>query len=217
MEPSLPTQKFVDIKNIKDGVIYLKNGGLRKILIVSGVNFDLKSEAEQALILDTFQNMLNALDFSVQFFIHSRKINVDEYLANMNLRKEKEPNELLKIQIEEYVEFIRSFVQENSIISKTFFMVIPYDPQPITTSQTQGFFNTLKTIIKKPNASNPEEEENTQKNLEQLDHRVNQVFDSLAQIGLRAVPLEDDEITELFYNLYNPQLIEKKGLNIINH
>ncbi|MDI6820614.1 MAG: hypothetical protein QMD65_00335 [Patescibacteria group bacterium] len=212
MEPALPTQKFVDIKNVKDGAVYLKNNGLRKILIVSGVNFDLKSEAEQSLILNTFQNMLNSLDFSIQFFVHSRKINVDEYLANMSTKKEKEPNELLKIQIEEYVEFIRSFVQENSIISKAFFAIVPYDPQPIT-SQTRGFLNTFKTLVKKP-STNKVEEENTQKNLEQLDHRVNQVIDGLEQIGLRAVPLEDDEITELFYNLYNPQLVEKKGLNI---
>ncbi|MDI6733950.1 MAG: hypothetical protein QMD50_00445 [Patescibacteria group bacterium] len=213
MEPSLPTQKFVDIKNVKNGVVFLKNNGLRKILIVSGVNFDLKSEAEQTLILNTFQNMINALDFSVQFFIHSRKINVDEYLASMLSRKDKETNELLKIQIGEYVEFIRSFVQENAIISKTFFAIVPYDPISVS-SEAQSFLNSLKTIIKKPEKGQNAESDNTQKNLEQLDHRVNQVIDGLEQIGLRAVALEDEEITELFYNLYNPQLIEKKGLSI---
>ena len=78
-----PSQQFVPIKEIKDGVLYLKNGSIRQLLLVSGVNFELKSEAEQNLILSGFQNFINSLDFSVQFFIHSRKVNVDNYLAKM--------------------------------------------------------------------------------------------------------------------------------------
>ncbi|MBI5732907.1 hypothetical protein HY967_03040 [Candidatus Jorgensenbacteria bacterium] len=210
-ELSPSTQKFVEIKEIKDGVVYLKSGGIRQILIVSGINFDLKSEAEQNLILHTFQNMLNAIDFSVQFFIHSRKVNVDDYLEGMTIRKEKEENELLRIQIEEYVEFIKAFVVENAIISKTFFVIVPYDPI-IMSGATSGFLNTLKSIVKKPGDS--QAMENIQKNLEQLGHRVNQIISSLEQVGLRAVPLDDEELTELFYNLYNPQLVEKKRLEI---
>src|SRR3990167_5625974 len=127
-EVTLPTQKFVEVKNIKNGAVFLKKGGLRKVLIVGGVNFDLKSEAEQNLILQSFQNFMNTLDFGIQFFIHSRKINVSEYLEQLKARKEEEPNELLKIQIEDYAEFIRVFVAENPIISKSFFVVVPYDP-----------------------------------------------------------------------------------------
>ena len=115
-----PSQQFVPIKEIRDGVVYLKNGGLRQLLIVSGVNFELKSEAEQNLILGGFQNFINSLDFSVQIFVHSRKVNVDNYLAKMDMRKKDEQNELLKIQIEEYANFIRSFVDQNAIISKNF-------------------------------------------------------------------------------------------------
>ncbi|MBI4034250.1 MAG: hypothetical protein HY378_01740 [Candidatus Brennerbacteria bacterium] len=210
-EVSLPTQKFVEVKDIKNGVVRLKDGGLRKVLIVSGVNFDLKSEEEQNLILSSFQNFLNTLDFSVQFFIHSRKINISGYLEFLKTRKGEEENELLKIQIEEYAEFIRSFVEENPIISKTFFAIVPYDAVKIPT-QAKGIMGLFKKSPPKKEEEAAEERE--RKNIEQLDRRVEQVTSGLEQIGLRATALEDGELTELFYNLYNPQLIEKKGLEI---
>ena len=203
-----PSQQFVPIREIKDGVLYLKNGSIRQLLLVSGVNFELKSEAEQNLILSGFQNFINSLDFSVQFFIHSRKVNVDNYLAKMEERKEEEQNELLKIQIEEYVSFIRNFVDQNAIINKNFFVVVPYDPITVV-NPASG----LMSIFKKSNSI--EEKNNSDKeNLDQLLRRVEQVTEGLNQIGLRAVKLENEETTELFYNLYNPQLVEKKVLNI---
>lgn len=207
-EVAPPTQKFVDVKEIKDSVVSLKGGGLRQILIVSGVNFDLKSEEEQTLILNSFQNFLNALDFSVQFFIHSRKVNVDEYLKRMGERKEAETNELLKIQTEEYISFIKSFVEENAIITKNFFVIVPYDTTPIVT-EARGLLGLFKKA-----ATTAKKEATLQENMEQLNHRVTQVINGLEQIGLRVAILNDEELTELFYNLYNPQLTEKKGLEI---
>lgn len=208
-EPTLPTQQFVDVKNIKEGVVYLKNGGLRQIIIVSGVNFDLKSEEEQTLILNTFQNFLNTLDFSVQFLIHSRKMNIDDYLLRVKRRKEEEENELLKIQIDEYAEFIRTFVDQNAIINKTFFTVVPYDPPSLSSgSSGAGLFGLFQKT------SSTEQRANLQNNLEQLTHRVDQVVSGLELIGLRAAPLEDAELTELFYNLYNPGLVEKRGIEV---
>ena len=211
-EPTKPSQQFVEIKEIKNDVVYLKSGGLRKILIVSGVNFDLKSENEQTLILNGFRNFLNTLDFSVQLFIHSRKTNIDLYLEKIAARKQEEKNELLKIQIEEYIQFIRSFVEQNAIISKTFFVIVPYDPVALP-SQTKGILSLFKKT--KPSPQKIEEEaKKTQQSLEQLNHRVDQVTHGLEQVGLRTTPLNDEELIELFYNLYNPQLIEKRGMEI---
>lgn len=210
-EPTTPTQALVDIKEIRDGVVHLKRGGMRRILIVSGVNFDLKSEAEQGLILGSFQNFLNTLDFSVQLFIHSRKVNVDAYLASMRARMEEETSELLKIQIGEYVEFIRTFVEENAIISKTFFIVVPYE-----SVIPSGKIGGLASLFKKSSPAAREgssQEQNAQEMLSQLERRVNQVIDGVSQIGLRAVPLENEAVVELFYNLYNPELTEKKKVS----
>ncbi len=207
--PSISTQQFVEIREIRDNVIYLKGGGMRKVIIVSGVNFDLKSEDEQGLILSMFQNFLNSLDFPVQFFIHSRKVNVGEYLERMRLRKKEETNELLKIQIDEYTEFIRAFVEHNSIINKSFFVIVPYDSTALS-SETKGFFSGL--FGKKP--ATKEQQASDRENLEQLDHRVSQVTEGLSGIGLRAAQLANEEIVELFYNLYNPQFVERKDLQI---
>ncbi len=209
-EPTLATQQFVDIREIRDSVVYLKNGGLRKILMVSGVNFDLKSEDEQSIILNTFQNFLNGLDFPIQFFIHSRKVNVEKYLSSMEERGLAEKNQLLKIQIDEYINFIRSFVEKNAIISKSFFVVVPYDPANAT-KDAQGFLSFLGLGGKGNKAA---QQAGEKQDLEQLGHRIREVESGLEQIGLRVAELQNEELLELFYNLYNPQLTEKKDLKI---
>lgn len=209
-ENTLPSQQFVAVKEIKNGVVYLKNGGLRRLLMVSGVNFDLKSEMEQGIILGAFQNFLNGLDFPVQFFIHSRKINIDEYAEKIIARKKDEANELLKIQIDDYVSFVRSFVADNDIIDKSFFAIIPYETSLANLAAKKGLLDFLP--FKKP--ARPATDLGSQNDLQQLAERTDQVIKGLNAIGLRAIPLEDEALTELFYNLYNPQIIEKKDLAI---
>ncbi|MEK7478333.1 MAG: hypothetical protein AAB626_00220 [Patescibacteria group bacterium] len=207
--PSLATQQFVNIESIENGVIRLKGGTYRKILIVSGMNFDLKSAEEQEMIIFSFQGFLNSLDFTIQFFIHSRKLNIENYLTMVKGRENQETNELLKNQIFEYGEFVKSFVAQNAIMSKNFFVVVPFDPVRI--SEAGG---KLKNKIfglfgsKEPERSQKQTE---QEYLEQLDQRVSGVVDGLNQIGLRTVPLNDAELSELFFNIYNPSTIEKKG------
>ncbi|RJQ30121.1 hypothetical protein C4565_00950 [Candidatus Parcubacteria bacterium] len=208
-EVNTPTQKFVEISEIKDGIVYLKDGGIRRILIVSGINFDLKSDAEQNLILGSFQNFLNTIDYPTQLFIHSRKVNVDSYLDKMRERREQEENELLKIQIDEYINFIKTLVDQNAIISKTFFVVIPYEGIVNTPS-----FGVLSSLFGSQKSRDAEAQATLQSKLEQLEHRVIEVKEGLEQIGLHVSELNDEELTELFYNLYNPQLIEKKDLQI---
>ncbi len=213
-QTNLPTQNLVEIKKIKDGTVYLKNGGLVQVIVVGGINFDLKSEGEQNAIIATFQKFLNSLDFRTQFFIHSRKVNIQKYLDNMQERKKNEENELLKIQIDEYINFIKSFVEQNAIISKNFFVVVPYD----STADVSGAAGGILSFFKKPSGDKkiptPEEGVRIQENLEQLRNRAEGVISGLTQMGLKAIPMEDDELTELFYNLYNPQLVEKKGMNL---
>lgn len=202
------TQNLVELKDIRDGIVYLKNGDLRQLLIVSGVNFDLKSNEEQELILGAFQNFLNALDFPVQFFIHSRRVDVDEYLKKMESFKQTETNELLKIQIDEYISFIRSFVKENAIINKSFFVIVPYNPLNVPKA-AGGLLGIFK---KRKQAERPET--GVQEQLEQLNLRVAKVTSGLEQIGLRVAPLDNEALIELFYNLYNPSLVEKKNMEI---
>ncbi|MBI2591728.1 MAG: hypothetical protein HYW34_03570 [Candidatus Brennerbacteria bacterium] len=211
------TQQFVDIEDIKDGVIILKNGGLRQVLMVSGVNFDLKSEEEQNLIINSYQNFLNSLDFSIQLMVHSRHLNIDSYLEKLKDRREQETNPLLKTQLADYMEFIRSFVESNAIMNKTFFAVVPYEPAGLSSIKAGGLGGLLSFFggAKKPAADKTaaEQEKLTEK-IQQLSQRTGQVITGLNQIGLRAVPLDTEETGELFYNFYNPEDVERKGIEI---
>ncbi|MBI3638661.1 hypothetical protein HY227_02895 [Candidatus Wolfebacteria bacterium] len=207
------TQKFVDIENIENGVVFLKSGGMRRVLMVSGINFDLKSEEEQGVIIFAYQSFLNTLDFPLQMVVHSRKINIESYLDKLTDRQEKESNEFLKNQVSEYVEFIKSFVSMNAVMTKNFFVVVPYDPANIAASG-KNFLNILGFGKKKSPEQTAEEKETLEQKFSQLDQRTDQIINGLNQIGLRAVALNDEELTELFYNLYNPETTEKKKLKI---
>lgn len=206
-----PTQQFVEVHDIQRGVLFLRGGGLRKVLMVSGVNFDLKSEDEQGIITYAYQSLLNTIDFSVQFVVHSRKLNIDAYLQSLATRQTEESNELLKNQIGEYREFIRSFVELNAVMAKTFFAVVPYDPVALPEGGKQ-FLSFIGLGGAKKNVS--ADTGNLEKNIIQLQQRADQVIAGLQQIGLRAVALNDEELIELFYNLYNPQAVEKTTVQI---
>lgn len=205
-------QDFVQVKDIKEGVVLLKNGGLRKVILVDGLNFDLKSEDEQSVIIFAYQNFLNSLDFPIQINIHSRKLNVENYLKRLDERQAKEENEILRTQIGEHREFIRSFVESNAVMTKSFFVVVPYDPINILSPSS----SLLPKFLGGGKTSSLPAEEILPGNREQLHQRAEQVIGGLRQVGLRAVSLEDPELLELFYNFYNPTTIEKRELNNVD-
>ncbi len=201
------TQDFINVKQIHDGVVVLKNGSLRQIVLVDGLNFDLKSEDEQGAIIYAYQNFLNSLDYSLQTFIHSRKLNIEDYLASLGERLKAETNDLLKAQIEDYISFIKTFVESNAIMTKSFFVVVPFDP--ITIPGKTGILSMLGGKKGKTELSG-DEVKIEPSHREQLAQRVDQVVNGLRQIGLRGVALEDRELVEFLYNFYNPSTIEKE-------
>ena len=216
-EPVNPTQEFVEIDSVQNGVVVLKNGSLRQILIVSGVNFDLKSEDEKTLILGAYQNLINSLKFSLQIFIHTRRVNIDSYLQKISALGAGETNELLKNQITEYTAFIKSFVGENPIMTKAFFIVVPFDPIILPQAATGAKRGILGLFGRKGPAPEQEEAEKQHilmQNIDQLSQRTSQVTAALSQVDLRAVPLENEEVIELFYNLYNPEAVERRGVTL---
>jgi hypothetical protein len=115
------SQDFVTIKDIKDGVLILKNGQMCSILLASSVNFALKSSDEQQAILLQFQSFLNTLDFTLQIYVQSRKLNIEPYLALLATREPLQDSDLMRIQLREYMDFIRKFTKEVDVMSKSFF------------------------------------------------------------------------------------------------
>lgn len=207
---SSSTQQFVDIKEIKDGVVVLKNGGLRKVVLVDGLNFNLKSEEEQNLIISAYQSLLNSLDFSLQIIVHTRKLNIDGYIESLKERMENDDDEAAREEISQYVDFIESLIEGNEVMVKSFFAVIPYESFSLSLrSQKQK-----KTAPKREQDAGLRQEtevgnDTPQRERERLEERVDRVISGLRQIGLRAVALEDNELRELYYNFYNPTTIEK--------
>ncbi len=201
------TQNFVPIQEIRDGIIILKNGGLRSIILASSLNFALKSQDEQASILMQFQNFLNSLDFSIQIFIQSKKLDIRPYLALLENRYKEQVSELMKIQVREYIGFIKTFVETTNIMSKSFFVVIPYDPAIINAGR-----NPLTNMM--PGRGNGQSEAQSadakfQEYRSQLEQRVAVVEQGLVRCGVRTAELGTEEVVELYYKLFNPGDTEK--------
>lgn len=194
-----PSQIVLQIEEIRDGTLILKDKSLRAILMASSINLALKSADEQTAVILQFQSFLNSLEFPIQIFVQSRKLNIEPYLETLKEQQAKQTSDLLKIQISEYIEFIRTFVRASNIMTKTFYIVVPYTSGRATQSKITGFFNFSKS--KTPTALAPEQFEEYKK---QLWQRVDHVIQGIVRTGVRAVPLNTEEILELFYGLYNP-------------
>ncbi|HEY4476726.1 MAG TPA: hypothetical protein VJB69_01995 [Candidatus Paceibacterota bacterium] len=195
------TQDFVPIKEIRDGVAILKGGGLRLVLIASSVNFALKSESEQTALLLQYQNFLNSLDFHIQIFVESRKLDIRPYLETLEGLEKEQLNDLLKVQTREYIEFIKNFTESTNIMSKTFFVVVPYDP-PIFAQRT-GLLRRLFPGRPRTDGENGPSD-NFDEHRTQLEQRAGVVEQGLARIGIRVVALGTQELVEMFFKIFNP-------------
>ncbi len=203
---------LVDIKEIKKNVVIMKDGSMHQVVMVGGVNFALKSEGEQAIITQGYQNFLNGISYPLQIIIHSRKVNIEKYIATLRVRREAEVSPILQNQIDEYINFIDGFVKKNPIMEKAFFVVVPFYPSNVLPGQNSlsgvlPFFGKKK--VEKEGAEN-EGETIFDNNLVQLSQRSSQVMNGLLAIGLEAEILGNEQLIELFYNFYNPQTIEKR-------
>jgi type IV secretory pathway VirB4 component len=191
------SQDFVAIKDIKDGVVILKNGQMLSILLASSVNFALKSHDEQQAILIQFQNFLNTLDFSLQIYVQSRRLNIEPYLQLLASREPHQYNDLMRIQLREYIEFIKTFTSEVEVMSKSFFVVVPYTPVAINLSG--GITSLFTPKVRKVAPELQFEEQRIQ-----LEQRIGVVTEGLSRIGVRTIPLNSEDLVELYYHIYNP-------------
>ncbi len=205
---SQATQDFVPIKEVRNGVIILKDGSLRTVLIASSINLALQSMPEQEAVTAQFQGFLNSLDFPIQFFIESRKLDIRPYIALLEGRLVAELDELMKLQIREYILFIKDFVERANIMSKNFFIVVPYDPA--LANRSGGASGALRSLFGVSNeGSAPMSDELFEQYRSQMEQRVGLVEQGIVRTGVRAVPLGTEEVIELFYKLFNPGELEK--------
>ncbi len=199
-----PTQAFVPIKEIRDGVLILKDGSLRSLLLASSLNFALKSADEQQSIIFQFQNFLNSLNFSVQIYTQSRKLDIRPYIALLEERLKEQMSDLMKMQTREYIEFIKSFTESTNIMTKSFFIIIPFSPAMLgSASKIKDSFFGAKKNLKEDELSSFEE------NRLQLQQRIEVVEQGMVRCGIRVVELGTEELVELFYKIFNPGDVDK--------
>ncbi len=143
-KPGVPAQRYLDISEIKEDVVIMKDGSIRAVLLVSSINFALKSVDEQNAIVQAYMQFLNSLDFPIQIVIQSRRMNIDEYLNKLTAAEKVQTNDLLRRQIGDYREYIRQLVDLGEIMQKKFFVVVPLDP---ATDKQKGFFTRMGEIL----------------------------------------------------------------------
>lgn len=200
------TQEFLEIKDIREGVLLLKNNAIRGILMVSSINFALKSDEEQSAIIYAYQTFLNSLDFSCQIIIQSRNINITPYLDGLKDLEEKQTGELLRQQTASYREFIKNLVKGDMIMTKNFYVVVPYSLMEVLgVGAVAKQFNFLKTKKEKEEQM---KDDDFQRCKSQIWQRMEFLAMGLRRCGLEAIPLTTPELIELFWSIHHPEQAE---------
>ncbi len=195
-------QKNLSIAEIKNDTVVMKDGTLRSVLMVSSINFSLKNEDEQQAIVSSYVSFLNGLDHPLQINIQSRQLNVKPYLEKLAKKEREQPNELLRMQIADYRSFVSELVSLGKIMSKLFYVIVPYDP---LSNKKRGFWSRASEVIN-PAITVRLKEERFMKRKYDLDMRVRQIESGLTSMGLEVVRLDTQSLIELFYTTYNPDI-----------
>ncbi len=201
-----PSQDFVPIEQVRDGILVLKDGSIRAVLMASSINIVLKSADEQAAILGQFESFLNSLDFSLQIFIQSRELDIRPYLTLLENQLAIQQSELMKIQVREYIEFIKNFIEGSSIMTKGFYVVIPYSAPSLEVKATTGGISALFTSKE---ATNELSLELFEEYRSQVEQRISVVTHGLARTGVHVAQLGTEEVIELFYRMFNIGELDK--------
>jgi hypothetical protein len=201
------TQDFIPIKEVRDGIVVLKNGDMRAIVLANSINLSLKSNDEQKATILQFQNFLNTLDFSAQISVQSRRLDIKPYLLLLENRIKVQSEPLLKLQTKEYIEFIRSFTESVAIMTKSFFVVVPY-----THTVLQSNSNIFSRFFgrKSPEEERALKQVDFEEKRSQLEERVAVIQQGLARCGINSAQLGTEEVVEVFYKVFNPGESEGK-------
>jgi hypothetical protein len=214
-----PTQRFLDIAEMKEDVVIMKDGTLRAVLLVSSINFALKNVDEQNAIVQAYMGFLNSINFPIQVVIQSRRMNIDDYLNRLKEAEKRQENDLLRNQIGDYRDYVAQLVKLGDIMQKRFYVVVPLDPAASEESDSvkkrRGFFPRLQELLT-PSVAIRLSEKRFQEKRHQLMLRVNSVMSGLSSMSLNAALLDTQSLIELFYTVYNPELFETQRLADVN-
>lgn len=202
------TQEHLDIAEIRDDVVVMKDGTIRAVIMVSSINFALKSEDGQNAVIESYIRFLNNLSFPLQIVIQSRELDIDNYLEYLKVKEKEQINQLLKIQTADYIEYIQELTSLGKIMNKKFFVVVPYSA---LTDKRKGFFSLLGESLK-PATILKLKEKTFRKYQEMLDRRAESVIGGLESMGVATSRLDTQGLIELYYKTYNPETAKNQEL-----
>ncbi|KKW33013.1 MAG: hypothetical protein UY76_C0011G0009 [Candidatus Uhrbacteria bacterium GW2011_GWA2_52_8d] len=206
------TEKYLDIAEIRDDLVLLKDGTVRAVLLVSSINFALKSTDEQEAIIQAYMTFLNSLEYPIQIVIQSRRMNVDAYMNRLREQERTIQNDLLRAQIAEYSGFVMELIELGQIMQKMFYVVVPYDP---LTNKKKNFWTRLTEAISPASVANLNKKQLLDR-IEQVSRRVEIVQGQLNSMGISSARLDTQGLIELYYNVYNPNLFDTEKLTDVN-
>jgi type IV secretory pathway VirB4 component len=209
---SASTQQYLDIAEIKDNTVVMKDGTLRAVLLVSSINFALKSEDEQNAVISSYVRFLNNLNFSMQIVIQSRELDIDNYLEYLKDKEKEQTNKLLKLQTADYIQYIKELTSLGRIMSKRFLVTVPYDP---LTDKRKGFFSSLKEALR-PATVIKLKEKTFDRYQEMLGRRLESVIGGLESMGVSVARLDTQSLIELYYKTYNPETSKNQQLTDVD-
>lgn len=205
---AVSTQQYLNIAEIKDDTIVMRDGTLRAVLLVSSINFALKSEDEQNAVIESYVRFLNNLSFTLQIVIQSRELDIDNYLEYLKIKEKEQTNKLLKVQTADYINYIKELTSLGKIMNKRFYVMVPYNP---LTDKHKGFFSLIGEALKP--ATIIKLKEKTFKNYqEMLERRVDSVTGGLESMGVAVARLDTQSLIELYYKTYNPETSKNQEL-----
>jgi len=198
------TQSYLDIDHFQEGILIMKDGSMRMILSTSAINFELKAEIERNSIIYAYQNFLNSLEFPIQIIIQSRKLDLEEYLATLKKKIDETTNELLKVQISDYVDFVQGVINVANIMQKRFYVIVPHYPSGVKK------IGALGRLFSGSSAGVEVTDFEVEKKY--LMQKTETVASGLQGVGIRALQLDTQEVIELFYGAYNPDQSTRQKL-----
>jgi hypothetical protein len=213
------TQNTLQIAEIRDGIVIMNDGSFRSVIMVKSINFDLMSPQEQEGVEYSYQNFLNSLYFPVQIFIRSQKVDLQPYIEKLDKIRTEHDNMLLALLMEDYIGYIDALSQQTNIMDKKFYIVVPYFPHidvQKALTQSKNFFSGLSAMFssKEQHITINEAELETAKT--ELRNRVQSVLSGLMQCTIQGLPLDTQELIELYYDTYNPDTATRQQLKNFN-
>ncbi|HEY5805857.1 MAG TPA: hypothetical protein VIS56_00540 [Candidatus Saccharimonadales bacterium] len=209
------TQNTLQIAEIRDGIVIMNDGSFRSVVMVKSVNFDLMSQQEQEAVEFSYQGFLNSLYFPIQIFIRSQRVDLQPYINKLDKIRSEHDNMLLAMLMEDYIGYIDQLSQQTNIMDKKFYIVIPFFPHvdvQKAITQSKNFVTGFLGLFNTKEQSVVINEQDLEKAKAELKNRIQAVMQGLMQCNIQSLPLDTQELIELYYDTYNPDTATRQQL-----